>query len=383
MRTKKRKKESTLGLVFAVVLLLFMILNILVPAKEMSEQENRMLAQRPKITVEGLISGNYMTKYEAYLKDQFVGRDLLKQLQVSLKRICGSKLENGVLIGKNDQLMEEIVTPDQETLNENLDAIQLFASENDDLNMYMLLVPDAANILSDDLPSLATVADQNRLFAQVKRELGSSMQWIDATAELNQHTEEDIYYKTDRHWTSLGAFYVFSAAAETMGISEKAPSSFVAYPVSTTFNGILAAKSGAKLDKTEAIYIYTQKEAATEVVVNYVDEQRKTTSLYDSSKLETRDQYEVFLGGDTSVIDIKTVSESSRRLLLIKDSFANSFVQFLVPYFREIVVVDPRYYSGTINDIMDTYRISDVMFLYGGNTFFQDNNISGVFSSGQ
>ncbi|MBO5461538.1 MAG: hypothetical protein J5983_07075 [Ruminococcus sp.] len=383
MRTKKRKKESTLGLVFACCILLFMLLNIFVPNKEMSEQENRMLAQRPKITLEGLVSGNYMTRYEEYLKDQFAGRDLLSQLQVSLKRICGSKLENGVLIGKDDQLMEEIVTPDQETLNENLDAIQLFASENDDLNMYMILVPDAANILSDDLPSLATVADQNRLMAQVKRELGDSLQWIDATAELNQHTEEDIYYKTDRHWTSLGAFYVFSAATETMGISEKAPSSFVAYPVSTTFNGILAAKSGARLDVTEDIYIYTQKEAATDVVVNYVDEQRKTTSLYDSSKLETRDQYDVFLGGDTSVIDIKTVSDSKRRLLLVKDSFANSFVQFLTPYFREIVVVDPRYYSGSIEDIMDTYRISDVLFLYGGNTFFQDNNISGVFNSEQ
>ena len=89
------------------------------------------------------------------------------------------------------------------------------------------------------------------------------------------------------------------------------------------------------------------------------------------------------MGGDTSVIDIKTVSENSDRLLVIKDSFANSFIPFLTPYYREIVVVDPKYYSGTIKDIMDTYRITDTLFLYGGNTFFQDNNISGVLSSGQ
>ena len=115
-------------------------------------------------------------------------------------------------------------------------------------------------------------------------------------------------------------------------------------------------------------------------MVSYVDEGRKTTSLYDSSKLETRDQYGVFLGGNSSVIDIKTVSPEKKRLLVIKDSFANCFIPFLAPYYREIVVVDPRYYSGTIGDIMDAYRITDALVLYSGNTFFTDNHLSGVLT---
>lgn len=86
------------------------------------------------------------------------------------------------------------------------------------------------------------------------------------------------------------------------------------------------------------------------MIVDYVDEGKRTTSLFDSSKLDTKDQYDVFLGGDFSVVDIKTVSTESKRLLLIKDSFADCFVQFLTPYYREIVVVDPRYYSGTIEE---------------------------------
>ena len=110
------------------------------------------------------------------------------------------------------------------------------------------------------------------------------------------------------------------------------------------------------------------------------DEGKRTTSLFDSSKLDTKDQYDVFLGGDFSVVDIKTVSTESKRLLLIKDSFADCFVQFLTPYYREIVVVDPRYYSGTIEELLSSYRISEVLFLYSGNTFFTDNNISGVLT---
>lgn len=382
-RTKKIKKENILGLAFVICVFLFMLLNVIVQDKEMSEQQNKMLAQKPKFSLEGVLSGTYMERYEHYLKDQFAGSDALQRLQVSLKRLGGSKLENGIYIGKDGQLMDEIVIPDQATLRENLNAIKLFADANDNLNIYMILVPDAANILSEKLPRLATTADQDIMIAQVEKQLGDSVRWIDATSVMEQHENEYIYYRTDRNWTSLGAFYVFTQACETVGIDVRAQSTFVAYPVSTTFNGILSAKSSVGLNETDDIYIYVQKENAGEVVINYVDEQRKTTSLYDSSKLETRNQYDLFLGGDTSLIDIKTVSTSERRLLLVKDSFANCFVPFLEPYFREIVMVDPRYYGGTIDEIMDTYRITDVMFLYSGNSFFRDNNISGVFNSEQ
>ena len=137
------------------------------------------------------------------------------------------------------------------------------------------------------------------------------------------------------------------------------------------------------MGEKEEIDIYVPKDTDNDVTVNYVDEQIKTTSLYESKMLKTRDKYAVFLGGNTSLIDIKTLSEKQGRILVIKDSYANSFVPFLAPYFREIVLLDPRYYTGNIQDVMDTYKITDVLFLYNGNTFFQDNNISGVLNSGQ
>lgn len=155
---------------------------------------------------------------------------------------------------------------------------------------------------------------------------------------------------------------------------------FLSYTVSDSFNGVLASESGAGLGTEENIDIYVPREGDNDVIVNYVNESKRTTSLYDSSKLETRDQYGVFLGGNTSLIDIRTVSTSQKRLLVVKDSFANSFIPFLAPYYREIVVVDPRYYSGTIEDIMSSYRITDALFLYSGNSFFTDNSISGVFT---
>ena len=375
-----RRIEGTVGKAFVMCMIIFFLLNLIVSDKEMSEEENRMLAGSPRLSWSSLVSGDFMTKYETYLADQFAGRNFWRSSKVGLSGLGGSRQEEDILIGKDDYLMEEIVSPDQDTLMENLEAIRQFAKRSRDIQTYMLLVPNAANIMRDRLPAFATVSDQSRMFAQVKRELGEDVEWLDAAEALKKHAGEQIYYKTDHHWTSLGAFYTFSQVAEQMQIKTDVSSGFVSYPISTTFNGMLAAKSGCRMDVREDIYMYVPRDTDNDVVVNYVDEQRKTASLYDSSKLKTRDQYAVFLGENTSVVDIKTVSESKRRLLLIKDSYANSFVPFLTPYFREIVLVDPRYYSGTIEDIMDTYRISDVLYLYSGNTFFQDNNLKGVLS---
>lgn len=386
MRNKKRNRKKAdvmFSLVFVVILVVIMVLNLLAPNKEVSADENRRLAGRPRFSADSLLSGEYMEKYEKYLSDQFAGREVLRNARVVLNRLGGSKEENGVLIGKNGQLMEKLLVPDQEVLGNNLDAIVDFAEKNQKMPVYMMLVPDAANVLNKDLPLLYTAADQKRMIAQVKRELDTHVTWIDVESVLNKHTDDTIYYKTDKHWTSAGAYYVFQAAAELMDISKGVSGKFATYPITTTFNGDLAAKSGCEKHVKEVIEIYIPLEGDTDVIVNYVDEQRKSTSLYDSSKLEASNQYEVFLGGDSSVIDIKTVSESTRRLLVVKDSFANSFLPFLTPYFREIVVVDPQYYGGTIDEIMDTYRITDTLILYSGNTFFQDNNISGVLNSEQ
>lgn len=377
------KISGAFARVFAAGVLLLMLVNLLVPDQEITEAEGRRLEGRPEFSLDGLLSGDYMEKYEKYLSDQFAGRDVLRGIKVALNRMGGSREENGVLSGKNGQLLETIAIPEQESLVANLEAIEKFASSNKDMDVNMILVPDAANILGKDLPAFYSAADQSRMIAQVRRELEDSVNWVDVESVLHKHTEEHLYYKTDKHWTTTGAYYVFEAAAEQLGISEGIAGKFAIYPVSATFNGELSARSGYRTNEKEVIDIYTPVRGDTDLIVNYVDEQRKTTSLYDSSKLESTNQYEVFLGGDTSVIDIKTVSERSGRLLVIKDSFANSFIPFLTPYFREIVVVDPKYYGGTIEDIMDTYRITDTLILYGGNTFFQDNNISGVLSSGQ
>lgn len=380
-KDRQRKiQEKLVGIIFILTLFLFLIINVIVPDREKSVQENRMLATKPKFRLSSLISGDYDEKFEAYMDDQFVGRDMWRKLKVTVDRIGGSRLENGVYIGTNGQLLEQIEVADENHLAANIKAIKSFSESQSKIPVRMMLVPDAANVLNHSLPSLAKPEDQTQMFSMVRKDLGDSVEWIDVSTELNKHKTEKIYYKTDHHWTTLGAFYAFQAAAPSLGIEGDLSGKYVSYAVSDSFNGMLASKSGVNLGEKEQIDIYVPTEEDTDLIVDYVDEGKRSTSLYDSSKLKEKDQYTVFLGGNSSLLDIRTVSTSTKRLLLVKDSFANSFIPFLTPYYREIVVVDPRYYSGTINDLMDSYRISEVLFLYSGNTFFKDNNISGVFA---
>lgn len=377
---QRKVQEKLVGIIFILTLFLFLIINVIVPDREKSVQENRMLATKPKFRLSSLISGDYDEKFEAYMDDQFVGRDMWRKLKVTVDRIGGSRLENGVYIGTNGQLLEQIEVADENHLAANIKAIKSFSESQSKIPVRMMLVPDAANVLNHSLPALAKPEDQTQMFSMVRKDLGDSVEWIDVSMELNKHKTEKIYYKTDHHWTTLGAFYAFQAAAPSLGIEGDLSGNYVSYAVSDSFNGMLASKSGVNLGEKEQIDIYVPTEEDTDLIVDYVDEGKRSTSLYDSSKLKEKDQYTVFLGGNSSLLDIRTVSTSTKRLLLVKDSFANSFIPFLTPYYREIVVVDPRYYSGTINDLMDSYRISEVLFLYSGNTFFKDNNISGVFA---
>ena len=377
---QRKVQEKLVGIIFILTLFLFLIINVIVPDREKSVQENRMLATKPKFRLSSLISGDYDEKFEAYMDDQFVGRDMWRKLKVTVDRIGGSRLENGVYIGTNGQLLEQIEVADENHLAANIKAIKSFSESQSKIPVRMMLVPDAANVLNHSLPSLAKPEDQTQMFSMVRKDLGDSVEWIDVSTELNKHKTEKIYYKTDHHWTTLGAFYAFQATAPSLGIEGDLSGKYVSHAVSSSFNGMLASKSGVNLGEKEQIDIYVPTEEDTDLIIDYVDEGKRSTSLYDSSKLKEKDQYTVFLGGNSSLLDIRTVSTSTKRLLLVKDSFANSFIPFLTPYYREIVVVDPRYYSGTINDLMDSYRISEVLFLYSGNTFFKDNNISGVFA---
>ena len=372
MRDRKRMNQW-LGLGFAVLLAGFTAANYFHKDTAFSDTENRMLQQKPVFSWADLADGRFMGNFEKYQTDQFIFRREWIGLQTAADRLLGKNKSGDVYLGEG-QLMEE-PSKLSENVWENLDAIGAFCRNQTGVKCYLMLVPDAASVQREKLPAYAPVADQAEQLENIRSYLEKKenpVTEIPLYEMLREHREESLYYRTDHHWTTLGARYAYQSAAGQMGLpgAENGEEKKL-YPVSDSFQGTLAARSGYRVpDDTIEVYWPDQEE---ELVVTYVQEQTKSASLYAAEKLKTRDKYGMFLNGNHPLTEIRTMASTGRKLLLIKDSYANCFVPFLTGDFEEIVLVDPRYYYDSAEKLMKQYGFTDVLFLYNLNTFLEDD----------
>ena len=376
----KQKSDRALGYVFAGLLLLFVIAHIVLPDRSLSEEENRSLAGRPAVSASRLVNGTFMTQTENYLSDQFPARSLWRRFTVLFDRIGGSREENGVLLGKGGQLMEVPAEEDAIRLAASIDGIHSFVRDNPSVRTSVIIVPDAAVIYPEKLPALTDIPDQQEQIRKIYSLLDPAIHAVDAEGILRAHADEKIYYETDHHWTTSAAFYVATDYASGAGLLPAADSPGTMMTVTEHYNGSLSSLSGFRPSAQESIQVWFPDSEET-VLVSYVEEQEIRTSLYDTSWLDAKDKYSLFLGGNHPLINISTARGTGRTLLLVKDSFANCFVPFLTPLFDRIVIVDPRYYTGSIRDVLRSYSFTDALFLYGAATFVTDHSLGGFLSA--
>lgn len=365
-----------LGLVFFLLLIIVLVSSIILPDTGFSEKENRVLASRPALKLDQLVSGGYEKQFETYENDQFPLRDMWITLKATTDRLMGKVEENGVYLGKNGYLMEGFNAPPQTQYDATVNAMTAFAQKHSDLKQYALIAPNSVNILKSNLPAFAPADDQNPWIDKLKDSLTSAgVTFIDIRDTFTDHKAEDLYYHTDHHWTTLGAYYAYLQAAAVMGI-DISSDSYDKAPVSQTFKGTLSAKSGFRSGETDELDVFLPNGDNTlSSVVNYVDEQKKSASFYDTSKLNTRDKYALFFGGNHAQIKISTPTESNNTLLVLKDSYANSFVPFLAQHYRKIIMIDPRYYYGDLEQLLQVENVQEVLYLYNANTFFADTSL--------
>ncbi len=364
--------------IFVLILAVTFIINLIKKDGTFSEEENRVLAKRPEFTWDSVKSGKYMAEFETYISDQFFARNQWITLKLYEDRFLGKRESNGVYLGKKGYLMEAADNPDWGNVEKNMDSMASFAEKYPDVPVYLSLVPNAAYILKDKLPYGAPCRDQSEDIQKVSSMAGDSIQVIRVEEALKKHAKEDIYYRTDHHWTSLGASYAFEKLAEEMKI-ENPETDYQVYIVADDFEGTLASKSGYHKSR-DAIQVYEPKSHDTEYIVMYVEEGSKSASIYKSECLQEKDKYTVFFGGNHARIDISTTLKEERNLLLVKDSYANCMVQFLLPYYQNIIMIDPRYFYESVDNIMGSYGITEVLFLYNVNTFLGDHSIADVLA---
>lgn len=345
--------------------------------KTFSDKENRYLAKFPKLTWSTLTDGTFMDDLETYLADQFPLRNASITLKTNALRATGQKKISGVYMGDNGYLIAEEEEYDRDKVADIVESINNFAHNLNDVKVNMMLVPNSVSIYSNKLPA-GVASNQENTINMIYNRLSEDITAIDVYNVFEEHKDYQLYYKTDHHWTVKGAKIAFDEYAKKTGLDTENVN-YETYCVSSDFLGTQASNCGVYSSK-DMVNICVPENSAGTYVVNYVYETKKTASLFDMDKLETKDKYLVFMGGNYARVDIETNAENDKNLLIIKDSYANCFIPMLTPYYKTITVVDPRYFYDNIYELTDSNKINEVLFLYNVNSFVTDNSLKDILN---
>lgn len=340
------------------------------PQKEYSENENRYLTKIPNISAKGVTSGEVQEKLEDAMCDQFVWRDGWLSFATQMEMLTGSSCVNQVYLGKDHYFFEKVLDSDisQKKYETNLKMIQACAQQ-ENIDCTVLLVPSPATVLQDRMPNGAVMYNSASL-----RKLGKqyfSSQWLDITEELREVSKrEQVYFRTDHHWTLRGAYEAYRAYAEHMERSVSSYESFAPEAVSQSFLGTIYSKLLPRDVKEDTIYVAKQLPDSITVTCDgeIMDE------IYQWDKLDTKDKYAVFFGGNYGIVEIENPqAKSEETLFVFKDSFANSMVPFLIGDYKKIVMIDLRYYTQSVSQLMKQYDNKRMLVLYEMSNFAKDD----------
>ena len=392
------------AILFILAVLGVAVLHVVTPDKDYSAEEKRRLSQLPEFSVRSLTSGSFMDGMEDYLSDQFPLRSEAMTLKTGTQLVLGKRESNGVYYCEDDRLMERFDGMDAENYTETVAALKEFAARHEGTDFYFLMVPNAVWRYPSLLPAGAATEDQNDFLDTFFGEISDSMTPVDVRKEFRAYKPSaDLYYRTDHHWTTDGAYLaakkVFAEikARDTVAPEEgsawnyKLPilaemPEFSRSIVKNDFAGSLVSESGFPLRTADWVSVYLPVEEEgrkTIYTVDYGQGGGISASCYDASKLETDNAYEVFFGGNYPLIEIETSAASTRSILIIKDSYANAFIPFLIPSYRHLTIVDPRYYYDNIDFLMASGNYHEVLFLYNVNTFSEDTSLKTVLQNEQ
>lgn len=352
---------------FCLLLALSALAGLIVPDRYYSEREKRTLTQKPQFTAADFLSGKFSGELEEYLTDQVPLRDDWVTLKTYLELAVGKRESGGVYICKDKYLMDKFTSYSKKQLAANAKALaelqKKLAAEG--IPMDTILVPMAAQVLTDKLPAYAPTADYAAIL-QVLTDAG--VDTVDVLSALAAHDGESIYYRTDHHWTSLGAYYAYCA---WRGVEPNADE-WTREVLCDDFRGTTWNKvplPSVPAEEITAWYRHAKRH------VSYNDGQYETDSIYERKYLDGSDQYAVFLNSNQAQTVIEGGGKSGK-LLLIKDSYGNTFAQFPVEDYAETHVLDLRFFKGDVAEYAKENGITDALALYGVQNFVKDTSIS-------
>lgn len=370
-------RPGALLALFIFLLVGFSVLNLFWPKRDMSELENRKLAQIPAFSVKALLNGTWFGDLSEYVQDQVAFRDGLIDLESAFNNLVFAKTEEGgILLGKDGWMFTklfDILDSTQKQLDKNLQAVTSFASRHPG-KVTFLLAPSASVIYPEMLPAGAPMVDENAMLDDIFAQVSSAADVIDMRPVFTQQKEQYLYYKTDHHWTTQGAYLAYEQFCQLKGLSPFDTNAYQAESVPGFYGTHYSATRRWNV-QPDTITYYPLDNPMTIFDIGAETEYtpRTTESMINTEKFGTRDKYAAFLDGNNGYSVIEGNGEGS--ILVVKDSYANCFVPFLTANYEKIGVVDLRNFSYGLDSTIESEGYDQILILYNFQTFIADNRV--------
>lgn len=354
-------RKAPLFIMVMALLMLLAACQCLLPQRQMSSLENRMLAQAPQLSVDSLRDGSFAEDAERFAMDQLPLRDRFVALYSSMQFILGRRAVGDAIYG-DGMLFDQSGSWSERNVRLNAAALNELA-EKTGKPVYLLAVPSAASVYPEKLPSCAPVADEEALLAAAEAET----ELLSLLPALRAGREQLLYYMTDHHWTAAGARIGYETVCAALGLVPEESRALESFP---GFYGSFYARYPLPWVKADC-FAYAPVEGIR-LMVNGAEK----PGLLDPAMLEGRDKYAALLYGNHAQIELINDAAPSGTLLVIKDSYANALLPLLAQHYRRIVAVDPRYFAGDIISTVNEYEGEAILCIYGLNTLASGRTIA-------
>ena len=348
------------------------------PKSDYSSSEKRYLQQFPDVSVDKVLDGTFGTDFESYFADQFPARSFWVGLNAYYNLDTGNNGANGVYNCGNGYLINKPVSTDNK-LEKNVNAIVKFKNTID-VPVTVMFAPSTGYVADDVLPAVHDKYNDDTYFEQISSTISANgisfvdlrKTFKDAYASGNQ-----LYYKTDHHWTTLGAYTAYEKLCEQLDIS---PATKERFDIKTYggFYGTTYSTSGFWFTQPDSIQIWDNPENTEKNIKVKISEGTNTDefgSMYFYDHLEEDDKYPVFIYGNHALTEITNSNAEGGTILLLKDSFSHSLAPFLAENYSKIILVDMRYYKMSVSQIVEQEKPEQVIFLYGIDNIATDTDL--------
>ncbi len=349
---KKLVHVFTVG-IFLTLIFGFAVGFLLLPDQSFSEQENRALRTLPRLTAERLASGDYASDINDYFADQFPLRNLLVGWKGSIELALGKGENDGVLLGRDGQLakrlfdvaradapsVQDVDAADTSHLLRSANGICRAAEalEEKGIPLTVMLTGRTLDVCASAFRYPTCYSEQ--MLSTLRTSLCNCSAYVDAVQLMRARHDagEAVYYKTDHHWTTLGAYHAYTDLMRAFGMEDEIipAQAFERTVVSTSFYGSSWSAAGMKFVPPDTVEVWT---LGNENAFSVTLDKGAASGFYAWEHLAKKDHYSLFLDGVHDVVTIQKNGEERPTLLILKDSFANSLAPFLAQHFDLILL---------------------------------------------